>query len=219
MRLIRFALVGFTSVMLAGCFLPIYAPDSDFSEQKGELSHKGSSIVRDFSVWQQHNSNISFNIIVNFHVKNISDASSETLRSQAFSRLREVVGDFDHKLYDPKEHRYLTCEDVSDQAACWRKWYGLLKNGQAIMVYVHPGIVLPVHLKIEKLDGAESTAKIMDQTFITAGAFSYGSTNRTRDITSVNLLPGKYRLTAEAVQDVALPQDIETSIDLYVRHK
>ena len=81
----------------------------------------------------------------------------------------------------------------------------------------HSGVMIPVHLRIEKISGVAEPEVAVDQDFKTwniAGSFPGFSRSSpgglARQITSVKLRPGNYRLTAKGLSRISVPAGHDT---------
>lgn len=72
------------------------------------------------------------------------------------------------------------------------------------------GVIIPIHIKVERADKAKGLSIIFEETLMTQGIASGGSFGLERTIADVALRPGTYRVTVNATQDVTFPDGIET---------
>lgn len=89
-------------------------------------------------------------------------------------------------------------------------------EGVAKGLYVYkdlqPGVIVPVHLRIEKVESSGGTMLHTDQVINTGGWYAAGIDGLIRKIADIKLRPGKYRLTVKTTQESPVPQDIVTSL-------
>lgn len=95
-----------------------------------------------------------------------------------------------------------------------RRAHELIRNGVYEYRYAHPGVVMPLHLMIEKL-GDDTTTTVVDQTLNTDRE-CFGLD---RAITEVALKPGKYRIKLNTLQETYLPSGAEPSLVIAYRPK
>jgi hypothetical protein len=72
----------------------------------------------------------------------------------------------------------------------------------------HPGTIIPVHLRIEKLGTDHGDPIVIDKTFNTESMAAGYKGGYQRAIGYVKLKPGTYRLTASTLQPTTLPPDV-----------
>jgi len=72
------------------------------------------------------------------------------------------------------------------------------------------GTIIPIYIKIEKIDSPNQLPPIIDQVFKTYGVYGFGQYGRMRQIVQVSLNQGRYRITASSQDDVILPEGVET---------
>lgn len=93
----------------------------------------------------------------------------------------------------------------------------LIRKGVYEFRYVHLGVVMPVHMTLEKLADYrnETTTKMVDETFNTDRE-CFGLD---RAITEVALKPGRYRFVVKTLQETHLPAGAESSLVIAYRPK
>ena len=87
-------------------------------------------------------------------------------------------------------------------------------EGIAKGLYVYksasPGVIVPVHIRIEQVDSAGVATVHTDEVDDTEGIEGGGPLGIDRLITDVRLRPGKYRLRANTIRESPLPPNTET---------
>jgi hypothetical protein len=73
-------------------------------------------------------------------------------------------------------------------------------NGAYEIKHVHPGTMIPVHIKIEKIDNQKNIITVLDKSINTVGMSGAYSGGYLREIGFAKLRRGKYRLTATTLQ-------------------
>jgi hypothetical protein len=86
----------------------------------------------------------------------------------------------------------------------------LIRQGVYIRRYVNLGVVMPVHVKIEKLNDDNATTAILLDKVIDTDRGSYIAL--TRKIVDIALKPGKYRVELDTLKETTLPQGLESSV-------
>jgi len=86
----------------------------------------------------------------------------------------------------------------------------LIRTGVYEYRYTHLGVVMPVHVMLEKLgdDSNMTSTMVVDETFKTDRE-CFGLD---RAITEVALRPGKYRINLKTLQETYLPSGAESSL-------
>lgn len=82
--------------------------------------------------------------------------------------------------------------------------------------YANPGIIVPIHIKLIRLESGKDTEAVYDGTVETQGTYAFGSGNFTRDIIIVDLKPGIYRVEASTIKDS--PEFTGTPSHLLIEH-
>lgn len=95
----------------------------------------------------------------------------------------------------------------------WNELKDLLRGGEA-----KKGIILPVHLTIEKPDSKEGEY-VFDEVVETCGATAHSSSSTERTVGHSNLDPGKYRAILKMSQYTPELSGIETNFVIRVRPK
>lgn len=85
-----------------------------------------------------------------------------------------------------------------------------IRRGIYVWKATEPGVVVPVHLRIEHVNSSGATTVHTDEVVDTGNFYSAGSGGLFRKITIVNLKRGKYRVKASTIRDSSLLPDIET---------
>jgi len=89
----------------------------------------------------------------------------------------------------------------------------LLRQGVYVTKLTNPGVIVPIHVRLEKLDTPDTTpVQIFDRVVETAG-LEGGGYLLTRKITKgvgLPLKPGKYRISATTLRDSPVPTGIGT---------
>lgn len=93
-----------------------------------------------------------------------------------------------------------------DDAGGVDRLYELYRKGELILKHVDPGVVVPVHIRVEKIDPGTGNRTLMaDETINTEALYKGGNGEVSRIITAVALRPGRYKVTAVTLRDVPLP--------------
>lgn len=72
-----------------------------------------------------------------------------------------------------------------------------------------PGVIVPVHLRIEQVDNSGATTLHTDQVFDTENYYGAHSTDGLlRKITNIKLRPGKYRFRVSTTKESSLPPNV-----------
>lgn len=92
-----------------------------------------------------------------------------------------------------------------------RNWI-FIKGGRNKLndgTYPYPSVVVPVHIKVEKIDASATPVLVTEQT-VDTDKFHAGGYLVKREIIRQKLRPGKYRVTAITTQDSPLPEILGT---------
>ena len=82
--------------------------------------------------------------------------------------------------------------------------------------YANPGVIVPVHIKIIRLETGKDSETVYDDIIETQGIYSIGSGDFTRDIIIIDLKPGIYRVEANTIKDS--PEFKGTPSHLLIEH-
>lgn len=84
--------------------------------------------------------------------------------------------------------------------------YELYRQGELIIKYADPGVIVPVLLRVEKIDEVTGNRiLLLEKTFNTEAMSSGGNGVISRNISGVALKAGRYKVTATTQIDVPLP--------------
>ncbi len=184
---IKYNLIG----LLLLCSLTSCGPGTDFPKTKWNIAQKDSTIVQDFTV--RHS--MIYMPILDFHpLRKLHTPFSE-------DPIMQFIGDGSKGIYNLKTHQFMNWNNNEER----QQVFAMLQNKEAVWKRENPGTIIPIHLKIEKLD-QDKDKVIIDQTYDTEG---YDAAIE-RDIVYIKLKPGKYRLTANTTKETVLPPDLET---------
>lgn len=92
--------------------------------------------------------------------------------------------------------------------------YALVRQGKYITKPVIPGVMIPIRLKIERIDGDRAETIMAEKVVNTEGATD-GANDRLID--HVTLPPGKYRISIKALEASTLPPDMQTFLEIWTR--
>lgn len=67
--------------------------------------------------------------------------------------------------------------------------------------YVHPGVIVPIHVQIIRLETGKDPETVYDRTVETKGVYAYRSGALLREIMIIDLKPGIYRVEANTNKD------------------
>lgn len=118
-----------------------------------------------------------------------------------FSDVEKFTGYGSRSPYDLVHHKWVTWE-------AYRQMNPLVQKGAYQVRYDRPGTIIPIHIKIEKIDDQKNSTPLVDQTFNTEGSDNGYKGGLHRKITFIRLKPGNYKLTASTMQKTVLPPDI-----------
>lgn len=183
-----------------------------------DASRKDNTLVQEFTV--PHG---IFNPVIGAKFSIVfNDASGERSMSR-FQELEKFTGDgsgrfvtkesadsdnpVDVPRLTPEEEKALANGQVVTQ-------HGLPYEGVSIFSKKGAGTIIPVHIVIEEL-GGEIPKTIRDQVINTKGIYA----GLTREITYQKLEPGIYKLTLTPMQNIALPEDVSTSLIITAMYK
>ena len=171
--------------------MPPYTLPTYF-DVKWDISKKDNQIEQEFSV-------TSYNAYV---LSIIFSPKHPPVADEEVRQLREFLGGERYRPYNLKTHEYMLTN--TDEAA--RQVLHLADTGEVIWKYDIPGVIIPVHFKIEKLDNGKITNIITEKDVDTGGQ----DENCTRRIAAVKLHPGNYKITISTNKGVTLLPDLET---------
>lgn len=84
---------------------------------------------------------------------------------------------------------------------------------------VEPGVTIPVHLRVERLDDPSGKIVVMaDRVEYTQGR-DYGGKLLGREIAALQLPAGKYRVIATTLRATAVPKGMGTYLAIYTSHR
>jgi hypothetical protein len=82
----------------------------------------------------------------------------------------------------------------------------LYRKGEVLKKERLPGVIVPVHIQVERVDGTPGSARrIIDEIVNTEGITGGGDHVRSRRIATIHLEPGQYRVRATTLMEVPLP--------------
>jgi hypothetical protein len=128
--------------------------------------------------------------------------------------LRKFTGDGGHQIVTKDPVPIVVIPKTNEEV---RRAYELVRTGVYEYRFINLGVVMPVHLILERLVDERKTAlpPIVDETFNT-DRICFGLD---RAITGVALKPGKYRIKLNTLQETSLPSGAESSLVIAYRPK
>ena len=192
---------------LVGCSMPRTIRADSFPvippgfDVKWDVSKKGSNISRTFSASIDHfyDFGISFRLTDN---------------TVSMEELRKITGDGARQYWpvDPNNQHPLQVLTGEEQ----RQVFQGVKNGIYVMKHPYPGTIIPIHVKIERVNDSQNkqTTTIFDEAVNTEAAISWGGGSISRNIASIHLAPGRYIVNLTAIEETSLPSWVETSFYL-----
>jgi hypothetical protein len=88
--------------------------------------------------------------------------------------------------------------------------YDLVQKGVYEWRYFHNGLAMPVHIKIEKMNGDKQTTVVLDETINTDKVHD----GFDREIAVVKLRPGKYHVELQKFKELTLPQGAMSTLHI-----
>lgn len=202
---------------------------------KWDISKKENSLVQDFVVERREpvspyslifspidqfkTKTLFYFISIHFVTKHIPQLSVSR-HSPYFNELlemdrkekegREFVGGSSYYCFvdDPVNPYIISAEEMDFKR---KKNHDYLK-GRYTIKYDKPGKMIPISLKLQKIEGNELKTIIPEQTLNTTGS---ADGSFTRLIKGVDLTPGKYRITLNTLENITLPYDLESYLKIY----
>jgi hypothetical protein len=157
-------------------------------ELEWDISKENNVLEQDFSVSKK----FDYDIFIGFAC--ILQTAGE------ISEIYEFTGDGRKGPYDIHNNKWATWDEYhqADQVT---------KKNKYEIRYGHPGTTIPLRIKIENMDDPNKNVLVIDKTFNTVGiSRSLIEIPRVhREVGSVELSPGKYKLTAITMQKTSLP--------------
>lgn len=123
------------------------------------------------------------------------------------NELRKFTGDSVFQIVTTGSDPKLVIPKTAEERSRARK---LIQEGVYEYQHAHLGIVMPVHLRLEKLDidGGKTATTMVDETFNTDRE-NFGLD---RAITVVALKPGEYHISLKTLKETYLPHGAESSL-------
>lgn len=81
------------------------------------------------------------------------------------------------------------------------------------------GKIIPIHIRIERVDSDNAVPLIVDKTVQTNGFYAGGRYGLERQIVKIPLRRGHYRIAALVEDDVNLPEGVETVFAVHGTHE
>jgi hypothetical protein len=128
--------------------------------------------------------------------------------------LTKFTGDDGHQIVTKDPVPVVVIPKTNEEV---RRAYELVRTGVYEYRFINLGVVMPVHLTLEKLADDRKTASspIVNETFNT-DRVCFGLD---RAITEVALKPGKYRVSLKTLQETYLPPGAESRLAIAYRPK
>jgi hypothetical protein len=121
----------------------------------------------------------------------------------------QFTGDGRTGPYDLVHHNWATWEEYHQADPFDQKNSYTIKFG-------HPGTVIPVHIRIKRIEVPGNPTLVLDQTLNTKGLSRVYLDGIHRDVALIDLEPGKYRITASTLQQTVLPGFVtETILEVF----
>jgi hypothetical protein len=169
-------------------------------DQPWDMSQKNNELVQEFSV------NRFNKYLLEIRFSN-TDSSDFTL-DQA-EQLYKFIGRGTPRLYDLKTHEYIDLSSVSD--AQRKNIKSMIDRGEIVKKYNNPGVIIPVYFKIEELNQNGVYEVVKERKVDTSGSAG----GFARDIWTIWLHPGHYKITARIEGAVKVPLNLQTHLVLY----
>jgi hypothetical protein len=182
---------------------------------KWNISKKDNLLIQDFVVnrrmplsWftlllapirQFKTVNFRYSIYIAF------EGTKKPLSPQEVARINDFVGRYEYKYYTNDPNPVL----VPVQEKDIHKADEMVSEGKYQIKYDHPGVTIPVSIKLEKIDKDKTKEIIPQETIYTHGSYE-GFFNRL--ITKVILSEGRYRIYVNVPSGIKTPSDVETAL-------
>lgn len=176
---------------LSGCAhteacVPTIPPWRSF---RWDISKKGSVIEQEFIVTEHR----SYDFDLEFHHNGLPDD---------WKKFIGTGGDI-FLTRDQVNPRRVRDEDVGGDG---RRLYELYHKGELVIKSADPGVIVPIHIRVEKIDEVSGNKTLLaDKTVDTEARYRGGGGIVARGIWGVALKPGRYKVSAETLKDVPLP--------------
>jgi hypothetical protein len=182
---------------------------------KWDLQAQGSEVVAEFRITEYR----VYDVLMLFHstIKPFTvDVMKELFKFTGDGSTQVVTresADSDKPVLAP----YETVKDLRARSQG-------ISEGRYVRIPAHPGVTIPVHVRVERVGAGVSEAAMIDQDFSTRSiqgsfpGFARSSPGGlARPITTVKLRPGSYRIRASTLGATAVPADVETYLTVTYR--
>lgn len=199
-------------------FNPIISADATPINQEWNIEPKDSRLTKEFTLTRY----LAYDLTLEFIPLHPICNSAEAIKLGVFMYpdnklappctnteheeqlvLNAFAGEASKGLYILKINKYM----IFDTNEKWEQAQELIKAGEAIWKHAKPGVIVPVHLKIERFDKNNVASIITDKNIDTEGGTS-------RTVASLKLKPGRYRLNINTNKETILPPNIKTLLVL-----
>lgn len=178
------------------------------------IAPKGSVVEQDFEVNEYRVYRIEFKFALTQELHGAKSPDDE------WQQLRRFSGDSSWSLVTKDsantDHPEVVIPTAKTKEEA-RSWYNSLKKGEYVYKAMNPGVIVPIHIRIDQLqsDGTFSshTDKLID-TDKTERAVEEGLV---RLIIETRLMPGRYRLVGRTMRETPVPQAITTFLRVTTR--
>lgn len=172
--------------------VPTVPPSRSF---KWDISKKDSWIEKEFVVKEKR----TYHFDIEFHFNGVL---TDWHRFMGTGKLQYPEGGM-FFTSDPLKPTRVSQQDAggSDRLS------ELYKKGLLVKKYSIPGVIVPIRIRIEEIDsGTGNRTDVLDQTVNTEALSHAGGNVYSREISTVELKPGRYKIRAVTIIDVPLPE-------------
>jgi hypothetical protein len=174
-------------------------------DQRWDISQKNNTLEKTFTVTKFN----GYELAIAFSpIKN-------PITVKALMELKKITGGENSQLYNIKTHEYMPQYGYSDAQA--KQLAHLLYTGEVIFKYSEPGVIIPVHFKIEKFDNNKVTKVVIERELDTAGSGGFATHHCVLSrlvALNIKLHPGDYKITISNSEKMVLSPNIETYLQL-----
>ena len=83
---------------------------------------------------------------------------------------------------------------------------------------MRPGVTVPIRLIVRAIRNGEPNELLRDERYLTEGREGFSANSYHRFFASIELAPGQYRVTVEALRDVPEFEGVESKFFIYSRY-